>query len=144
MTVTVIVADSSRARFFSAGPERGQLSEERDMVRPESRLREQDLVSDRPGGQTDSGGRGMHSVGHEKDSHRQQVERFARDLCGEVERLRQQGGMRRFYLVAAPAFLGLLRANLSKSCRELLAGEVDKNLCAHPVDDILAHLPKRL
>ena len=36
----------------------------------------------------------------------QQVEAFARDLCAEIERLRQQGGMRRLYLVAAPAFQG--------------------------------------
>lgn len=144
MSIIVLVADGSRARFLSAEEALSELTETADFVHPESRLRQQDLVSDGSGSGKDSGGYGMHSMGHENEAHRRQHETFARELCREIDRLRNAGELRRFYLVAPPGFLGQLRAAMDKQCAELIAGEIDKNLVTRGLDEIRAQLPKRL
>ena len=144
MSISVIVADASRARILSAEDNQSSLLETEDLVHSESRLREQDLVADGTGSGTDSGGYGMHSMGHEKAAHARQAEIFAAELCERIDGIRQRGALRRIYLVAAPEFLGLLRANLSKQCTVLVAGEVGKNLVTRSLEEIRGHLPKNL
>ncbi len=144
MPISVIVADASRARILSARDRADELSEVEDLVHPESRLREQDLVADGYGSGSDSGGQGKHSMGHEKEAHDRQAEIFAKQLCDRIDKLNRREKIHRIYLVAAPGFLGLLRANLSKQCASLVAGEVKNNLVTHSLSDIRAHLPRQL
>lgn len=144
MSICIVVADSSKARILSAQSGDSPLHEDRDYIHPESRLREQDLVADGSGSGSDSGGFGKHSMGHEKVAHQQQAEAFAHDLCDEIDNIRQKSDLRKIYLIAAPKFLGQLRACLSKQCTELLVSEVDKDLVNHSLDDIRSHLPRRL
>ena len=143
MSILVVVADSSKARILRAEERRGPLQEVRDLVFPEARLREQDLVADGvgAGGGNGSGG---HSMGHEKDAHQRQAELFARELCQDLGQSTQGNDVHKIYLVAAPRFLGLMRSSLNKTCASLVAGELDKNLVAHSIDDIRGHLPKVL
>jgi len=144
MPIAVIVADASRARILATREDPGELIELEDLLHPESRLREQELVADGPGSGSDSGGHGMHSMGHEKAAHDRQAEIFARELCEQIDKLHQRKKLRRIYLVAAPAFLGLMRASLGKQCAALVTAEVGKNLVTHSLQEIRAHLPKRL
>ena len=144
MSIYVVVADSSKARFLKADTTDQPLQDERDFIHSESRLREQDLVADGSGSSSDSGGYGQHSMGHEKSGHEQQSKIFARELSDEIEKIRQGGEVRRIYLVAAPRFLGILRASLNRNCAALVDGEINKDLVDHAIDDIRAHLPKRL
>ena len=144
MSICVVVSDASRARILLAEYGDSALTEHRDLVHPESRLREQDLVSDGSGSGRDSGGQGMHSMGHEDSAHLKHAEEFAREVCDEIDRLRDEGDLRRIYLLAPPKFLGKLRAAMSKQCAALIAGEKDKNLVTRGIDDIRSHLPKRL
>ncbi|MDH3534592.1 MAG: host attachment protein [Gammaproteobacteria bacterium] len=146
MSIAVIVADASRARVLFTEDDYGKaaLVETEDLVHPESRLREQDLVTDGTGSGTDSGGFGMHSMGHEKAAHDRQAEIFAVELCARIDKIHRREKLRRIYLVAPPRFLGMLRASLSKQCVSIVAGEVSKNLVASSLDDIREHLPKRL
>ena len=144
MSICIVVADSSKARILSAESGDGPLTDSKDFIHSESRFREQDLVADGSGSASDSGGYGKHSMGHENAAHQNQVETFARELSGEIDKILRSSDLRRIYLVAAPKFLGLLRNGLTKQCTELLAGEVDKNLVNHSIEDIRSHLPKRL
>ena len=144
MSLLVLVADGSRARFLYAEDGGSTLTETEDLVHPASRLRQQQLVSDGPGSGNDSGGYGRHSMGHENTAHRKQEADFARELSSEIKRLCDQSQPHRIYLVAPPRFLGELRDCLSKQSTALLAGEVDKNLVKHGIDEIRAHLPKRM
>ena len=144
MSICIVVADTSRARIFLAEIGSDDLQEYRDIVHPEARLREQDLVSDGPGSGIDSGGHGMHSMGHEDSAHHRQAEEFARELCSEIDHLRQKDRLHRIYLLAPPKFLGQLRAAMSKQSAALVSGEIDKNLVTHRIGEIRAHLPRRL
>lgn len=144
MSICVVVADSSKAKILLAEDGRSALIEHGDYVHPESRLKEQELVSDDTGRESDPIGFGKHSVGHENEAHKRQAEIFAQELCDEIEKLRQPRDLRRIYLVAPPKFLGLLRASISKQCVELLAGEVNRDLVTSSIEDIRSHLPKLL
>jgi len=132
MTICVVVADSSKARILATDSWRNPLVEERDFVHPESRLKEQDLVSDGSGSEIDSG------------AHLKQAENFAHEICDEIDKFRQNNSLRKIYLVASPKFLGLLRSKMSKQCTELLVGEINKDLVNHSIEDIRSHLPRRL
>ena len=144
MSVCVVVANSSKARVLLAEDAHSPLIENVDYVHPQSRLREQDLVSDGSGSAADSGGCGKHSMGHEQATKHKQAELFAHELGAEIDKLRRQTDLRRIYLVAPPKFLGLLRTSISKQCLELLHSELNKELVTHSLEDIRSHLPKLL
>jgi len=144
MSTCVVVADSSRARILLTEIEHSSLIDYSDFVHSASRLREQDLVADGTGTEVDSRGYGKHSMGHEKSAHQKQAANFAHELCGEIDKLRQNKKLHKIYLIAAPKFLGLLRSCMSKQCAELLAGEVNKDLVSHSIEDIRSHLPRGL
>lgn len=142
MAVYVIVADSARARILTSEAGVGNLQEERDFIHPESRLQQQELTSDSGG--KNSGVYGQHSMGHEKSAREHATDSFARELVEEINKIRLSGDLGRLYLVAAPRLLGLLRGHLKKPCRDLIAGEVDKDLVSHSIEDIRSHLPASL
>jgi protein required for attachment to host cells len=144
MSICVLVADSSKAKILLAESGQDPLVEQQLLDHPEGRLREQDLVTDGSGSEGDSGGFGKHSMGHEGDARQQQAVKFAAEISAELDRLRRTGDLRRIYLMAPPKFLGLLRSALSPQCNELLAGEINKDLVNHAIDDIRSHLPKRM
>lgn len=144
MPISVVVADGSKARLLTAADVDSPLQNERELAHPESRLREQDLVADGSGSGSDAGGHGKHSMGHEKVAHQNELQTFAREICTEIDRLCRTGGIHRFYLVAAPEFLGMLRAHLSRTAQAKLAGEVGKNLVTQNIKQIRAQLPRRL
>jgi protein required for attachment to host cells len=144
MSVCVVVASSSKAKVLIAEDGHSPLVESAVYDHPQSRLREQDLVSDGSGSATDSGGFGKHSMGHEQAARHKQAGLFAQEIGAEIDKLRRKTNLRRIYLVAPPKFLGLLRGSISKQCLELLHGEVNKDLVTHSIEDIRSHLPKLL
>lgn len=144
MSICVLVADSSKARIFSAPDGRSDLQQDIDLSHSDSRLKEQDLVADGLGSASDAGGYGKHSMGHENAAHQRQAEIFANRLSSELDNTRQRNNLHRIYLIAAPKFLGLLRGSLSSQCTALLAGEINKDLVNHNIKDIRSHLPTLL
>jgi len=144
MTTWVVTADSSRARILEAKNRNGALVEVEALVRPESRLHGQDLLSDGPGRAFDSGGQGRHAMGTKIDVKQQEAIRFAKEVSEVLSAGHNHGRFDKLYIVAAPAFLGLLRDSLHGPLQHLVAGEVDKNLASHGVEEIRGHLPDYL
>lgn len=143
MTTWVLVADTYRARLFGADRPASALSEMRDLASPEARLREGDLVSDR-GGRDRSPKGGGHALG-DNISHKQDLaDRFAQQVCDLLESARVAGELSKLYVIAAPAFLGLLRKHQSPSLKQLVAGEIDKCLATQDPASIRRHLPEYL
>jgi protein required for attachment to host cells len=140
MTTWVLVADNSRARFFAAEKAASPLQEVRDLLYPEARLREGDLVTDKPGRDRNAV-KGAHGVGTESSHKQDGADRFALEVCSELETARNGGAFRKLYVVAAPQFLGLLRKHQSSPLRQMVAGEVDKNLTTQDSAAIRKHLP---
>jgi protein required for attachment to host cells len=140
MTTWVLVADNSRARFFAADKAVSALTEIRDLAYPEARLHEGDLVTDKSGRDRNPG-TGAHGFGTEFAHKQDGAERFALEVCAELESARTSGAFNKLYVVAAPAFLGLLRKHQSSALKQLVAGEVDKNLSTKDGTTIRKHLP---
>ena len=140
----VLVADSARAKIFSAQSPVGPLVEVEDWVHPESRLHALEVNADKPGRTQDSAAHGRHAMESEVDPKAQNALRFAHELAERLDRARVEGRFDKLVLVAAPGFLGLLREALPKQTRARVTAEVDKDLVTHDPADIRAHLPYRI
>ncbi len=139
MAIWVLVADNSRARFFSAERTASSLNEVRDLANPEARLHEGDLVSDKSG--RERGMSGAHGFGQESEHKHEGVDKFAVLVCSELEAARVSGKLTKLYVIAAPSFLGLLRKHQSHALKQTVAGEVDKNLTLQDPQTIRGALP---
>lgn len=139
----VVVADTSRARIFSADKPASSLVEIQTLAHPEGRLHKGDLVSDRPGRDRSAGTR-SHDVGHDMDAKTEEAARFASQVCETLESGRLKGEYKKLYVIAAPSFLGVLRKQRKSALQQLIAAEIPKNLAAHDINAIRESLPRYL
>jgi protein required for attachment to host cells len=139
----VVVADTSRARIFSAEKPAGDLVEIEDLTHPEARLHEGDLTTDRAGSGK-NGGTVSFALGDTTSHKEAEATRFAHEVSERVEAGRVGGKFHKLYVIAAPQFLGLLRKHQSSATRQLVAAEISKNLSSQDSRAIRAHLPDYL
>jgi protein required for attachment to host cells len=140
----IVVMDSSRARIFSRAKRFSDLRPVEVLEEPDARTRERELVSDRPGRSFDSHGSGRHAMGSDSSTKDEILEEFARRIAHRIEAGRISGDFRHLILVAAPVLLGAIRPILSHSSRQLIVGEVSKNLAHHEAADIQKILDREL
>lgn len=140
----VLAANSSHAQVFSAEKTTGPLDEVAEFDHPEARVHEQELTSDLPGRAFDSGGEGRHAMGQPVEPKRQEAINFAIKLTDFLEAARIEGKFQKLYIIAAPAFLGLLRERFSSALTAMVAQEINKNLVNLRAREIRGYLPERL
>ena len=144
MSMMIVVADSARARIFTADSAHSALNEIETMAHPEGRMHEQDMVSDMPGKVSGKGGGGDHAFQEKIEPKEEEMIEFAKRVADYLDDARKANKLNKLLLVAAPAFLGELRTHLSKETSEKIVFELDKNLAQHSVEDIRQHLSKFL
>jgi protein required for attachment to host cells len=142
--IWVLVADSARARLFHADTPTGPLQEMNDLLMPDSRLKEGDLVSDRAGRAYDSAGKGRHAMDPATSAKDMEAHRFAVEIAEILEKQHQASAFNRLVVAAPPGFLGQLRDALSNGVREKVSAELDKDLVQFDSKAIREHLPERL
>lgn len=142
--IWILAANSSQATIFKAGSPTAPLVEFTTLENPEARAKQMDLASDRPGRTFDSFGAGRHAKASEVEPKEQEQIRFAKSVAERLEQGRLANAFERLVLVAAPAFLGLLRTNLSAPLKSLVSLELDKDYTALRPDELRARLPERL
>ncbi len=140
----ILVADSSRARIFTVEKASAPLEEMEVLVNPEGREHEQEISSDLPGRDSDRNGSGRHAFQDETEPKEQEILNFAKRIAQHVDKARTTGKLNQLIIIAAPAFLGTLRNQLSEQSRKLISLTLDKNLTQHDPVDIRKHLPKLL
>ena len=138
----IVVADSARARVFTADYAHSPLNEIETMAHPEGRMHEQDMVSDMPGKDSGKGGGGDHAYQEKIEPKEQEMIEFAKRIAGYLDDARKANKLNKLILVAAPAFLGELRTHLSSETSEKIVFELDKNIAHHSAEDIRKHLSK--
>lgn len=105
------------------------------------RVRENDNPSDgaqsadRPGRMQSSGGSGR-SAYENTDFHQLSEDRFAADAADLLKRRALRNDFDSLIVVAPPKTLGELRKHYHKEVSDRLAGELDKDLTGHPIDEI--------
>jgi protein required for attachment to host cells len=150
--VRIVVADESEARFYDIGSRGGPLQLAGRVENPGGRLRDRDLKSDRPGRVFDrapaAGQRraavAHHATGGERRPHKQETQRFARQIVRTLEAARREDQFDRLVLMAGAPFLGTLRAALQKSVRATIVAEVRKDLVHQTEREVRIHVPREV
>jgi len=137
----IVAADSSKARIFKAVPGK-KLEELETLTHPEGRMSERDMASDRPGLTMERGGERRHGLEPSTDPKRQEAINFSRIVAGSLDKARSLQKFQELIIVAAPAFLGMLREQLSKQVEQAIVREISKNISALSPEDIQEHLRK--
>lgn len=136
----IVVADSSRAKIYEAANAGADLVEREDLVHPEGRLHERDLVSDRPGHDSGEYGSGPHVLDEPTPAHVEEMHKFAREIAARLEQGLNDRAYDRLVLVAPPKFLGVLREVLAQGVAATVAETLHKDLVQHSAEDVREHL----
>jgi protein required for attachment to host cells len=139
-TIWVLVADAARARLFQVEQPQQSLTPALDEELIGTNLPSRDIASDRPGRSFDSGGQGRHAMEPSTDPARHAQTEFARDVVRLLDGKRRSGAFDRLIVVAAPQFLGDLRALMPQQLQATVAAEVDKDLSKMPRHELQDHL----
>ncbi len=141
MSVTlVVVADSSKARFFSLAGRSEPLKELEDMVHVEGRMRDQDEVSDKQCGLAGGHGEGGHAFESPTDIKQHESALFAKQIADRLEHGRVSNDYDKLILVAPPSFLGILRKALNEHVANLVSDSLDKDLVNEKESVIREHI----
>lgn len=140
----IAVADKSRCRIFQQANRNGPLEEIADLVAPATRLKNQDINSDRHGRAFDSSGQGRHAMSSSVEPVEQEAIRFAKEVVAKLDNGRQQGSFGRLYVVAEPRFLGYLRQSSGRPLKDTIAAEIDKDWTSQSADQIRDRLRETL
>ena len=137
----VLAADSSYAKILRADNRVGPLVPIEELEHPESRMKDSELYADQPGRTFDSAGQGRHAMENQVDAKKEESIRFARTLCEKLRQAATDKAFDKLYILASPNFLGELRSCLDHQVKNLVAGEVPKDVARQSPDEIRARLP---
>lgn len=129
----IVVADGARARFFEPRHDAHTLvpASQADMVSPESRLLNQEIVTDRPGrGFRSARSVNRHAFEPPHDHHKLEKHNFAVALARTLKDACERHQFDRLVLVAPRRSLGELHALLSPQVRKRVSHEIAKDLTA--------------
>lgn len=125
-TTWILAADSSRARILQVTDPEQRLDEVEDLLNPEGRAHERDLLAD--GHPRLRGTAGPGSDRQETSVGEHQTELFAKRIGDYLDKARNAHRYDRLHLIAPPKFLGQLRKELGKEVQKLVADELPKDL----------------
>ncbi|MEZ5538250.1 MAG: host attachment protein [Thiolinea sp.] len=137
----IVVANTAKARIFSAEDASSNWVEEQSLIHPASAMKVAELRDDEANTTFRSERSGRDLMEPSTDPKAKEADIFAREVRDCLEENRRNDKFHRLYLVAAPAFLGMLRPLLSKEVRDKVVVTVDKNLVEQDVAGIRRHLP---
>ena len=129
MTTTwIIAADASRARILQVTDRAQQLEEIEDLLNPEGRVHDRELISDAHPRLSGHSGGGPASDREETSAAEHATELFAKRVGDYLDKARTAHRYDRLHLIAPPKFLGRLRKELGKEVQKLVAEELPKDL----------------
>ena len=136
MAITwILVANASLAKLYAnLGPNKG-LTLVKELIHPESRQKNGELVSDRSGamGAVGSGGGSMQPQTLPKQ-HEAKV--FAQEIAQALYQGRTSNAFKRAILVAPPAFMGLLNAVIDGQTAQLITDRFEKDYTKTPENEL--------
>ncbi len=137
--MTVLVADASEAKVFSAENRHATLSEIKHIKNPTGHLLEQELTSDTPGRIMSRGGGSHNYQTAETHKHNDEVA-FASLVIRFLRDLYETQSLGNLVILAAPDFLGELRKLMPANIKKHIILEKPRDLVAMEKQEIQAHL----
>jgi len=139
-TIWVLVANQAEATIYSAQRLRGPLTPVETLYHPAGRSRAQDLVSDAPGRVQDRVGPTRHSMEPDVGIKAEETRRFAHQIVDNLQAGLQHEKFERLILIAAPAFLGMIRKELTTQLVEAVIEEIPKDVVGRDAEQIQAQM----
>lgn len=139
----ILVANSTRARIFTADTPASLLVELEDLVHTASRLQDREITSDLPGRLKSTNGIG-HALEQPTDPKKHEADKFAHDIAHYLAKAYKANRFEQLFIIAEPSFLGLLRNRLPEQIKKQVCFELDKNITTQSAADIRKHLPTYL
>jgi protein required for attachment to host cells len=134
----IVVAQRAEARIFEDYSD-GELPVCIQQVRhPEGHLKGREIDTDRPGRNMGRSGAPRHGYSTDQDPQERIADDFARQLAELLHKGRALGTFDRIVLIAAPRFLGRLRAVLDVPTEKCVVRSVSKDFPAFLEDRELA------
>ena len=140
--IRIVVADQAEAIFYDTPSLQAQPKEVAHISDPLAHQHNRDFSSDRPGRSYESFGSARHAIAGENDPRQQEAVRFAKRISRRLDTARRSDEFDELIVVAGPAFLGLMRAELSKPTRARVVHEIRKDLVHGSVEALRRHLPE--
>jgi protein required for attachment to host cells len=141
-TVWIVVAESSRAKIYVTDLSAKKLRELEGFVHSDSRRHAHDITSDLPGRKKGGGDGSHHALEAETGIKEGEAVLFAQQIDNYLLAGRNENQFDQLVLIAAPAFLGLLRRHMDTQVAKLVVHELPKNLVKSDVAEIRKHLPR--
>jgi protein required for attachment to host cells len=138
--VWIVVAESSRAKIYTTDSSVKELAELDGFVHSDSRRHAHDITSDLPGRNIGKDG-SHHALEKETGIKEEEAILFAQKIDNFLLTGRNENRFSKLVLIAAPAFLGLLRKHMDAQVAKMVVHEVHKNLVKSNVAEIRQHLP---
>lgn len=142
----IVIADRARARLFSlAGPENttfergGRLREEKVLVSPDGNSTDMQLFRDRSGRKNRMSltGGGYGADDHRKGERMESARRFGKEIGASASELMRSHKSKELVLIAAPKFLGTVRAEIRKALpKGTMVKELAEDLSWHALPNI--------
>lgn len=140
----VVVADSNTARIYThnINSHKEPLKLLHTLNHPESKLRDQDLVSDRPG-HYKSGGTNRGAFVSRSDPKELEIEKFAHQIVELLDQGRKQNQFEQLFIFADPRFYGLMGMHMNKHVMEMVSKVVQKDYTHLSEHELLDEVTKK-
>ncbi len=138
--VWIVVANSSLAKIYQA-VDGHTLTEKKSFEHPETHLKDNELVTDRPGANTYTTGNGPHPIQEKTPQKVKERHYFADQIATYLQEALYTGEFEHLYLIANPTFLGHLRSAMNPHLSKLIVSEVHKDLTHMKPSQIRDYLP---
>lgn len=140
MAITwILVANASIAKLYAnLGPNKG-LQLVKELMHPESRQKNADLVTDKPGSLANAAS-GKGHCEPQTTAKEYHAQRFAQELAHTLYQGRAANAFRRAIVCAPPSFMGLLNNCLDNSTNQLVSDRFDKDYTKTPEPELRSHL----
>jgi len=121
----IVLADAATARVYARAKRRNWtlLAE---LTHPQSRAKESDLLSDKPGRVKQSTG-SRSAMGRHTPRHEVEVTHFAQEIAKVLHDGVVRNAYDRLVLVSPPEMVGILRATLSQRVADRITATVEKD-----------------
>jgi len=131
--VWIVIANAESATIYSASEKNLKFDLIKKLSHSESKLKNKDLVSDRPGHYTKGINNGIRGSYAEKTDHKLlEIENFAKEICETLEAGRVNNAYIGLVIVAEPHFYGLLNKFSKAHIKNKIKHHVPKDYTYYP------------
>lgn len=124
----IVACSSARARFWRSTSRYGEWKALAELQNESAALPESGFASDRPGRAFDIVGKGRHAMSQAESAQDHQALVFARQVADYLNDAIANGKVKKLVILAAPGFLGYLRAELSNTALKSVALAEPRNV----------------